>query len=326
MSISTLSVPFRIVVRDEAWSVDESGRVTVMENRLGHGEASGDESMVHATDRCPPELIRACEDRFDRDAGRLRDLFARFNRLSVRLAVSLREIAGDVEEKTVIECSAAGLSIITTPDDAEEDVAALLSYARLPRVGDLPAGVPVVWRGGTSAVLLHEAAGHPSEIGSDPLTWPAWLRVVDAPAAAVDDLGERTRSVDLLRGEPPSAHRRETFRDLPLPRMSRVIVSHVEGPAIDVTPRIEVFLVAGGSYDPLTGQVTMRVTVARTCSADGKESWLRPFTLLHSRHEIAAAIRGAHGEPQRYPGVICSREGQDLYVETRGCELVTVFA
>ena len=201
----------------------------------------------------------------------------------------------------------------------------MLSYARLPRDGALPTGAPLVWCGGTSGVLLHEAAGHASESGPVPCVWPEWLRVIDAPDSGIDDQGRQTRSVDLLRGEQPSAHRRETFRDPPLPRMSRVIVHHENGPAVDVVERIEVYLVAGGSYDPLTEQVTVRVTVARAFAADGTALWLQPFAISRSRHEIAAAIRGARGAPLRYPGVICSREGQDVHVLTSGCDLLTVF-
>ena len=35
---------------------------------------------------------------------------------------------------------------------------------------------------------------------------------------------------------------------------------------------------------------------------------------LESRANIARAFIGASGEPLRYPGVICSREGQELVV------------
>ena len=76
---------------------------------------------------------------------------------------------------------------------------------------------------------------------------------------------------------------------------------------------VEVFLVAGGSYDPLTDVVTIDVAVS-TAGA---------FTIRKSRAEIAASIAGASGEPIRYPGVICSREGQELAVGSFAPVMIT---
>ena len=42
-----------------------------------------------------------------------------------------------------------------------------------------------------------------------------------------------------------------------------------------------------------------------------------------SRAEIAASLSGASGEPIRYPGVICSREGQELYVASHAPVIIT---
>lgn len=324
MISSNLSARFRIATRDEVWVV-EDGRIQVIQSRLAHGEADFDGAVVHARDRAHDPLLRACEGKFERDAAHLRDVVVGCPGLSVRTAVSVREASGVQRDETIVECSIGGLSVITTPAYAASDVAALLSYARLTRTAVAPENAPIVWCQGTSAVLLHEAAGHASESGSTPMSWPVWLRAVDAPLAVIDDLGAKTRTVDLLRGETPSSSRRETFRDLPLARMSRVVVSQVDAPPIHAIERIEVHLIAGGSYDPLTGQVSVQVTVARACALDGSAVWLRPFALRRSRLEIAQAIRGASGQPVRYPGVICSREGQDVYVESHGCDLLTVF-
>ncbi len=324
MTTSNLSVRFRVAARDEAWVV-ESARIRVTRSRLTHGEADFDGVVMHATDRAHAPLLSACESQFERDAGHLRAVVERCRGLEVRIAVAVREAGAVTRMETIVECSIGSLAVITTPENAADDIAALLSYSALPRTEPLPSGLPIVWRKGTSAVLLHEAAGHASESGSEPVTWPGWLGVADIPAAATDDVGETTRSVDLLRGEVPSSMRRETFRDLPLARMSRVVVSQADAPPIDVIERIEVELVAGGSYDPLTGQVSMLVTVAAAYGLDGSIRWLRPFAVRRSRSEIARSLRGASGKPQRYPGVICSREGQDVYVESHGCDLLTVF-
>jgi hypothetical protein len=42
-----------------------------------------------------------------------------------------------------------------------------------------------------------------------------------------------------------------------------------------------------------------------------------------SRQAIARALIGAEGHPQRYPGVICSREGQELFVASHAPVLLT---
>src|SRR5205823_13125544 len=71
----------------------------------------------------------------------------------------------------------------------------------------------------------------------------------------------------------------------------------------DALPIFDVHLVAGGGYDPLTDVVTLHVAVPR-------------FTIRATRAAIARALRGAAGAPLRYPGVICSREGQELFVRS----------
>jgi hypothetical protein len=175
-------------------------------------------------------------------------------------------------------------------------------------------------------VLLHEAAGHASELGAEVLEWPAWLQVIDVPAFVVDDCGTVAAPADLLRGEAPRSWRRESFRDVPLQRMSRVTVSQKNAPVIEPGERIEILLVGGGSFDPLTGLVTVHVTLSCHRHPDGSATWLRPFVVQRSRRELAASLRGAAGHPVRYPGVMCSREGHDVYVESHGCDLLTVFA
>jgi hypothetical protein len=113
--------------------------------------------------------------------------------------------------------------------------------------------------------------------------------------------------------EAPLASRRETFRDVPLMRMTHVIATQTDAPFASAGDSIEVQLVAGGAYDPITDIVTIAVAV----SSAG------PFTIRRSRAEIAASLAGAAGEPIRYPGVICSREGQELYVASHAPVMIT---
>jgi hypothetical protein len=75
----------------------------------------------------------------------------------------------------------------------------------------------------------------------------------------------------------------------------------------------EIDLVAGGSYDPLTDTVTIHVAASSAGA----------FTLRRTRAEVAASLAGAFGEPLRYPGVICSREGQELAVGSFAPVMIT---
>jgi hypothetical protein len=54
-----------------------------------------------------------------------------------------------------------------------------------------------------------------------------------------------------------------------------------------------------------------------------KTQRIPPFALRASRREVAQALIGATGDPIRYPGVICSREGQEIYVGSRAPVMLT---
>jgi hypothetical protein len=72
----------------------------------------------------------------------------------------------------------------------------------------------------------------------------------------------------------------------------------------------------------LTESCSVRIAAADLIDGDDATP-LGPFELHRSRAAIARSLAGARGEPLRYPGVICSREGQELVVESWAPELVT---
>jgi hypothetical protein len=146
---------------------------------------------------------------------------------------------------------------------------------------------PLVWHHGSASVLLHEAIGHAAEHDAPPVEWPSWLRV-----------------------EAPLAMRRESFSDVPLLRMTHLRAWQQNAPFAMPDDRVDVHLIAGGGYDPVTDVVTLHVAVPR-------------FTIRTTRAAIARALRGATGEPLRYPGVICSREGQELHVPSAAPLMIT---
>jgi hypothetical protein len=265
---------FAIASRDELWL-----RGTLVESRLMHGAATQRGDSIEASDARDDELVRACDSATEKTRAEV----ASFRDARVRIVVRATN-DGDVE--TTMTIGIGGVSVVTTPSNALADYE-LLHRARN---GSAPLHGAIVWLNGSGAVLLHEAFGHASEQDAAPVAWPSWLSI-DAPLVS----------------------RRETFRDVPLMRMTHLIATQSNAPFALPDERVEVQLVAGGGYDPITDNVTIDIAV----SSAG------PFTIRRSRAEIAASITGASGDPFRYPGVICSREGQELYVASHAPVMIT---
>jgi len=257
---------FSIAAIDELWL-----RGTLVERLLTHGRAEERGNEIVAVDARDDALVAECEQ-----------AMTRLRAAMPRDAERVRLVARSDSEPTM-SIEIGGISIVTTP----EFVAADVQLLRQPPAPRPLRPAPCVWHHGSAAVLLHEAIGHPRELGMPEIEWPNWL-LIDCPMAM----------------------RRASFSDVPLRRMTRVVVSHEDAPFALPSPRIDVHLVRGGAYDPLTDVVTIDVAVPR-------------FTIRATRAQIAAAIAGARGEPLRYPGVVCSREGQELVVGSFAPLLVT---
>jgi hypothetical protein len=257
----------------------------LVESRLMHGVARQSGDSIDAVDHCDEILMREC----DSALATARDVVQTFRNARVRVRARASRENGIESVDTTITIGLESISIVTTPANATKDFAQLKRLA-----GSKPAitldRLPIVWQNGSAAVLLHEAIGHAAEQGAADISWPSWLSV-DAPIAL----------------------RRESFRDVPLLRMIHLIARQSEAPFALPHERIEVQLIAGGAYDPVTDMVTINVAVS-TAGA---------FTIKRTRAEIAASLAGAFGEPVRYPGVICSREGQELYVPSYAPVMLT---
>ncbi|HEV7921835.1 MAG TPA: hypothetical protein VGR02_13685 [Thermoanaerobaculia bacterium] len=299
---------FSIAARDELWA-----HGVLLESRLEHGTAVLSADGIEATDVADPSLIAAC----DEEMARLRAAVASLADARIR---AVARAASDGERSATLTITMRGVSIVTTPAAAARDTAMLRALVAREAEEELREPLPMVWRNGSAAVLLHEAFGHPAEHG--PLT-PAfsprggekvleerekgWLRVED-----VSPLG----TADLLAGERPLALRRASFRDVPLHRMTALVARQVGAPFEVPERHVEIHLVAGGTYDPLTGVLTVDVSIANLGNAR-----LAPFTITATRDQLA--FLGASGEPVRYPGVVCSREGQELVVGSFAPVLIT---
>lgn len=282
------------------------------ESRLNYGQAIAHGTTITARnmieDRAlDARLRRACEA----EVERMRRTIAAMRDARVRGVVT----ASTEDLESTVAITIDDVSIVTTTDVAMDEYDALKRILRPPAARrPPPAKFPIVWRRGSAAVLLHEAIGHAAEHGHKPLAWPRWLRTRDVTRDG--------RNSDVLAGEMPAAIRRESFRDAPMRRMTNLIIEQ-KGAPFELPPeRIEIHLVAGGAYEPLTEMVTIDVAIAEIVSG---ESTIRcsPFTIQRSRLEISRALLGATGEPIRYPGVICSREGQELFVASHAPVMVT---
>lgn len=260
-----------------------------MESRLSHGQALNEAGGIVASDQRDHALVDLAEQQL----LRLREAMP--HDALVRLVAE----AGTEGVSATMTVRLDALSVVTDPDHVRDDVELLRSVARRSAPQRIqPAGsaepdeassrVPILWLNGSGSVLLHEAAGHPIEHGLPALDLPEWLHV------------------DVALGA-----RRATFRDVPLQRMQHVRVTQIDAPFDLPQKLVEVYLVEGGAYDPLTDVVTVRVSASSAGA----------FELRELRRNIR--FLGASGEARRYPGVICSREGQELVVASYAPALLT---
>ncbi|HET7711253.1 MAG TPA: hypothetical protein VFL80_04935 [Thermoanaerobaculia bacterium] len=230
-----------------------------------------------------------------------------------RIVVRAISVDGDVGVEAVMTLFIAGVSIVTDAQNAERDLDFLRRMTGVPIELTERPSLPMLWQNGTAAVLFHEAAGHAAEHRCPSLTWPEWLSVEDVAAAG---------TADLLRGGMPLMLRRASFRDVPLRRMTRVVVSQRDAPFEEPSERIEIQVVTEGSFDPLDESVKLRVAVADAVS-NGVRRRIAPFELSTTRSAMASALRGATGMPMRYPGVVCSLEGQEVVVGSEAPIVIT---
>jgi hypothetical protein len=295
-----------MVRRDELWV-----RGALDESRLSQGQAivRGREIVARDTiqDRGLGERLRiACDAEMDRLRGSVQSL--RDARVRGMVTASTSEL------EATVTITIDGVSVVSTPDHAVGDYDALKNLLRPPTAPPPTRALPIVWRNGSAAVLLHEAIGHAAEHAHARLSWPRWLSAKDAARDG--------RTSNLIAGEQPYAVRRESFRDVPLRRMTSLHFEQVDAPFAEPAERIEVFLVSGGTYEPLSELISIDVAVADHVKGK-KVHRLPPFAIRASRASVARALIGAAGAPMRYPGVICSREGQELFVASHAPIIVT---
>lgn len=298
---------YAMVRCDELWV-----RGALREERRGEGEAVESPDGIAARNRIEDVPLRtalrqSCSAAMD-------SLHAAISGLRDARIRAVVTASTDGLESTVT-VTIGSVSIVTTPANLPADNAALRQLLAPRATAPPPARpLPIVWWNGSAAVLLHEAVGHAAEHGHPPAAFPSWLGVRDVDRGGL--------SADLLSSEVPVASRRESFRHVPLRRMTSLIATQDGAPFRMPDERIEVHLVAGGAYEPLTQTVTIDVAVADLVTSGGSARIPR-FAIRASREAVARSIAGAAGDPIRYPGVICSREGQELFVASHAPVMIT---
>jgi hypothetical protein len=269
---------FAHAVREELWL-----RGRLLESSLEHGEAVQDAQEIVASDVRDDRFVAAC----DAELERLRAFLPQD--ALVRLIAEMGTDGGT----SVMIVRRGTASVVTSPAHIEEDGTLLRRVVDGPVAAPPQSGLPLLWLNGSAAVLLHESHGHAMEHGHAPLPLPSWLHV-----------------------DVPLLPRRASFRDVPIVRMKHVRVAQHDAPFALPADHIAVHLVDGGSYEPLTETVTLRIAAATRGGAG-----IAPFVLSLQRHAIR--FTGATGAARRYPGVICSREGQELFVESWAPDVLT---
>lgn len=220
------------------------------------------------------------------------------------------------------------ISITTTPETLSPDCIQLISLMKPLPAGPVPDQVPILWRGGSASVLFHELIGHRSQSELPALKWPPWLTVSDQPFAEglgrmiVDDTGVSPRAAMLTKGQPLQCRRRQTFRDMPLVRMTNLICETAGLPLRVPDQRMEVWLVEHGSYDSDSDRVSLNISVADHVDGSTRRR-LPPFRIDAGAEQIAAVLVGGRGPLTRYPGIVCGDEGQRVPVGSWSMELLT---
>lgn len=308
---------FDIVTRDGVWRAG-----VAIEERLSFGTARQRGYSITAGDAFDAELDAACAAAF----APLQRLARSVADGRVRAVAAVRRVRSSNGEdewtSAAMTVTIGGLSIVTSVAHFDEDVQWLRSAGQgaVAPLESYP-GLPIVWTHGSASVLLHEAIGHAAEERSTRIEWPEWLRVRDEPPFRLDDAGNTARPADLL-AEAPSSLRRATFRDVPIRRMTRVIVDHQAVSASLPDRHIEVQLAGLGHYDPVRDDIALTVTHSERVDGSRREP-LAPFVIRESRERIRRSLAGASGAPVRYPGVVCSTDGQKLIVDCAAPVIVT---
>ncbi len=285
------------------------------------------------------------------------------DQVRTRLAVSVVAV-GDTGRQTGFESVAATVGFELFDDVDVEELAQTAARRALTKLAARPAptgAVPVVLAGGSGGILFHEACGHGLEadhIAKETSVYTGRVgQVVASPlvtlvddstvagawgSASVDDEGEPARSTVLIaegvlqdymwdgtrarrQGRGSSGNgRRQSFRHLPMVRMTNTYLVAGEGDPDDIVADtdhgIYVAKLGGGQVDTTTGDFVFGTTEAYLIEGGRLTAPLRDANLIGNGPEILGRIDAVAGDFGMTPGT-CGKDGQSVPV---GCGQPTV--
>ena len=273
------------------------------------------------------------------------------DRTRVRLGVQVVARRGDrVETGHETLGGHAGFEIVADRPQGIAEAAARKALTGLDAV-DAPAGrMPVVVGNGFGGVLLHEAIGHGLEadavqkqasvyagrvgdkLAEDFVTaYDDGLKPGEWGSDGVDDEGTPTQKTTIIEGgrltsylyDRLRAHkvkalstgngRRESFRHLPLPRMTNTYFGPGKASPEDLIADVERGLYAvsfgGGQVEPATGDFVFGVSEGYLIEGGKVTAPVRGATLIGNGPEALAAIDGIAGDLAIATG-FCGKGGQ----------------
>jgi TldD protein len=275
------------------------------------------------------------------------------DRTRVRLSaqvVARRE--GRVETGTDTHGGHAGWELVETEPEQVAERAARRALTLLDAVAAPTGRLPVVVGNGFGGVLLHEAVGHGLEADAvqkrasvyagklgKPLA-PAFVTAYDDGSRegdwgsdGIDDEGTPTRRTtvieegrlssylyDLLRArrdgvESTGNGRRESFRHIPVPRMTNTFFAPGEATPEELIAEVERGLYAvsfgGGQVEPATGDFVFGVAEGYLIEGGRVTAPVRGATLVGNGLETLRAIDGVAGDLEIATGY-CGKAGQSV--------------
>jgi TldD protein len=275
------------------------------------------------------------------------------DRTRVRLGAQVVARRGDrVETGTDTRGGHAGWELLEDDPRAVAETAARRALTLLDAV-DAPTGrLPVVVGNGFGGVLLHEAVGHGLEADAvqkgasvyagrlgERLAAPFVTAYDDGRRAGdwgsdgIDDEGTPTRRTPVIedghltsylydlvcarkdRVEPTGNGRRESFRHLPVPRMTNTFFAPGEATPEGLIEGVErgVYAVSfgGGQVEPATGDFVFGVSEGYLIEGGRVTAPVRGATLVGNGLEALAALDGIAGDLEIASGY-CGKAGQSV--------------
>jgi TldD protein len=285
-------------------------------------------------------------------------LLATDDRVRTRIAVHC-VATGDTGMQTGHEAPGRTMGFELFDDFAPEDVGRRAARRALTLLDAVPAPsgrLPIVLKRGAGGVLFHEACGHGLEadfvlkdasvftgrVGEQVAT--PLVTLVDDGAygrewgtLAIDDEGHATRRNvliengiltdymwDTLRsrkdGRAPSGNgRRESYRHLPLPRMTNTFLLEGTSDPDEIVRSVDYGIycvqLGGGQVDPATGDFVFGVTEAYLIEKGEVTRPIRAAQLIGNGPEVLRMVDAVGNDFETWTGM-CGKQGQSVPVSS----------